>query len=272
FLGGKWIWKDFGDEGGNVIDFVMRYQNVDFKNALVFLRNMYQGSLFGTPQKTSTNQALPYKQQVTSTIREELDRELEFLDAYPIKRQIIFDYLRNLRGIPNIIARQYLHEVTYINKRSGKIFFAFGMANESNGYEIRSASDRYKFQSALIKRDISLISGRVGGSKTVCVFEGITDFLSLLVLEQLPQLEQDAIVMHSVSTYQRTLEVIQEQNYETVYTYLDNDKAGNKYTDKFCTDLSKVDVLPQNQSFVQHKDLNEKLVASRQSPLPGLSL
>jgi ATP-dependent Lon protease len=27
FLGGKWIWKDFGDIGGTIVDFAMRYQN-----------------------------------------------------------------------------------------------------------------------------------------------------------------------------------------------------------------------------------------------------
>ena len=46
FKGDKWIWNDFGDSGGNVIDFVMRHEGLLFKEALAFLRNMYQGSLF----------------------------------------------------------------------------------------------------------------------------------------------------------------------------------------------------------------------------------
>ncbi|MEL6929885.1 MAG: toprim domain-containing protein [Cyanobacteria bacterium J06600_6] len=271
FLGGKWIWKDFGDEGGNVIDFVMRYQNVDFTAALAFLRDIYQGSLFDTTNKTGTKRPLPFQPQDTL---EPIERELKFLAAYPIKRQVIFNYLKSMRGIPTELARQYLQEVSYKNKRSGKTFFAIGMQNESGGYEIRSASDRYKFKSALIHRDLSLIPRRAGegSNASVHIFEGMTDFLSLLVLRGTDQLDEDAIIMHSVSTYNKTLQTIRRRGYSTILTYFDNDKTGRQYTDKLQTDLSTLDVYPQNQTFLQHKDLNEELVARRQSSLPGLSL
>ncbi len=58
------------------------------------------------------------------------------------------------------------------------------MENEGGGYKIRSASDQYKFKSALIKRDITVIRGRGVERKSVSVFEGMTDFLSLLVLQK----------------------------------------------------------------------------------------
>ncbi|WP_367389096.1 toprim domain-containing protein [Lewinella sp. LCG006] len=271
FLGGKWIWKDFGDEGGNVIDFVMRYQDVDFKAALAFLRDMYQGSLFETKTKTAAKRPFPFQPEDTL---DPVERDLEFIEAYPIKRQVIFEYLESVRGIPAEIAQRYLQEVSYKNKRNGKIFFAIGMQNESEGYEIRSASDRYKFKSALIHRDLSLILGRAGdgGSATVHIFEGMTDFLSLLVLKSTEQLDEDAIIMHSVSTYNKTLQTIRRRGYSTILTYFDNDKTGRDYTEKLQTDLPTFEVRPQNQTFLQHKDLNEELVARRQSSLPGLSL
>ena len=68
-------------------------------------------------------------------------------------------YLQEERKIPADLARQYLKEVKYRNIPLNKTFFAFGMENESGGYEIWAASDQYKFKSALIKRDISVIRG-----------------------------------------------------------------------------------------------------------------
>lgn len=267
FLGGKWIWKDFGDAGGNVIDFVMRHQNLPFKEALAFLRNMYQGSLFErsnreTKSPTVLSFSTAAEQQQMRTLSEDM-RELEFLEAHEIKTPVIFEYLEKERKIPGELTKRYLKEVTYRNIPKDKIFFAFGMENESNGYEIRSASDQYTFKSALIKRDITVIQGR--GSASVNVFEGMTDFLSLLVLQNSEQLKGDAIVMHSVSTYKRTVDFIKEQGYKEVFTFLDNDKTGKKYTRKFEQDLPSFNVTSQSQTFRPHKDLNDALVAIPQT-------
>jgi hypothetical protein len=215
FLGGKWIWKDFGDTGGNVIDFVMRHEGIPFKEALAFLRNTYQDSIFQSSKRAGgATQKLPNLssfQQRSSKMNfaPEGERELEFLEAHEIQHPTIISYLENQRMIPIDLARRYLKEVKYRNKPKDKIFFAFGMENESGGYEIRSASDRYKFKSALIKRDISVIRGRGAESKSVSVFEGMVDFLSLLVLQNTDQLEGDAIVMHSVTTFERTVQFIE---------------------------------------------------------------
>jgi len=225
FLGGKWIWKDFGDTGGNVIDFVMRYQGIQFKEALAFLRNVYQGSLFdhssraGRSFQQSSVPVLSQQQRRQEDFAPEKQRELEFLEAHEIRNPVIISYLEEQRKIPSNLARLYLKEVKYRNLPKDKTFFAFGMENESGGYEIRSASDQYKFKSALIKRDISVIRGSGPERKSVNVFEGMTDFLSLLVLQKTDRLEGDAIIMHSVSTYNRTVQYIKEQGYEQVFTF-----------------------------------------------------
>lgn len=265
FLGGKWIWKDFGDTGGNVIDFVMRHQGVQFKEALAFLRNVYQGSLFESTSRTggsfrkspSLSSFQQQSQQVEFAPEEE--RDLEFLEAHKIQNPAIISYLEEERKIPADLARLYLKEVKYRNKPKDKTFFAFGMENESGGYEIRAASDKYKFKSALIKRDITVIQGRGSDRNSVSVFEGMTDFLSLLVLQKTERLEGDAIIMHSVSTYKRAVQFIEEQGYEEVFTFLDNDRTGEKCTAKFKSDLALSKVYPQNQIFRPYKDVNEVL-------------
>lgn len=273
YLGGKWIWNDFGDIGGTVIDFIMRHENLtSVKEALTFLGNMYQGHLFDRKQpqgrgvkkmQTSTAPDLfSFKQQGREAApRAQHERELEFLDAHRISNPLIFQYLEQKRGISQRIANIYLKEVKYRNRKSGKDYFAFGMENESGGYEIRAASDSYSFKSALIKRDISLIRGSSPERGIVNIFEGMTDFLSLHVLMGVTQLAGDSIVMHSLSSFQRSCEIIDREGYETINSFLDNNEAGEKGTRRF-QETYPDKVHPQNDMFANYTDLNDALVAN----------
>ncbi|MEL6941379.1 MAG: hypothetical protein AAFO82_01820, partial [Bacteroidota bacterium] len=56
------------------------------------------------------------------------------------------------RAIDRSVIEKYIQEVRYKNLNNQKSYFAFGMKNESGGYEIRAASSRLNFKSALIKR------------------------------------------------------------------------------------------------------------------------
>ena len=125
YLGGKWIWKDFGDTGGNVIDFVIRYEGISFKQALVFLRKMYPEDALRTKSREEAfpqvpKARLPFQQQKEGNDpNQDYDRELEFLEAHEIRNQLILEYLECKRKIPANLAKQYLWEVTYRNKNSG---------------------------------------------------------------------------------------------------------------------------------------------------------
>ncbi len=267
FLGGKWIWNDFGDAGGNVVDFVMRHQGIQFKEALSFLRNLYQGSLFEHSGRTEELSRKPsslvsfQQQNERGEVAPEEQRELEFLEAHEIRNPAILEYLEKQRKIPADLAKLYLKEVQYRNKTRNKVFFAFGMENESGGYEIRVASDRYKFKSALIKRDITVIKDSKSERNLVSVFEGMTDFLSLLVMQKTNRLLGDAIIMHSVSTYNRTTQYIVGQGYERIFTFLDNDETGRKNTTKFEGFFGQK-VFPQSSFFSPYNDLNNALIGN----------
>ena len=270
YLGGKWIWKDFGDEGGNVIDFVMRHEEMPFKEALAFLRMMYPGNRSQTKGRVGTSIQLPptrlsfQQQSQVQGFAPVGERELEFLEAHEIQNPVILDYLENDRKIPSTLAMQYLKEVKYRNKRLNKPFFAFGMENECGGYEIRSASDQYKFKSALIKRDITVIPGTEPTVNAVSVFEGMTDFLSLIVLQNMEKLDEDAIVMHSVSTINRAVDFIKGKNYEKVFTYLDNDETGTIASLRL-EGIFKNKIKNMADLYSNYEDLNEALVRSKAS-------
>ncbi|OIN55784.1 toprim domain-containing protein [Arsenicibacter rosenii] len=270
FIGGKWIWNDFGDIGGTVIDFVMRHQGFTrVSDALRFLDGMNQGQ---TNLMQSSQQTIPRSPDLFSFQQQETDREavenflpdrqLEFLQALPLRSQTILTYLAQERGIPAPIAQRYLQLVRYRNLNNGRDYFAFGMPNQAGGYEIRVASNQYNFKSALLARDITVIPGTSPERKNVHVFEGMTDFLSFLVLNGVHQAPDDCIIMHSLSSFHRAVSHIRSQHYQAIKTYLDNDKAGQQGTEKFKAEFGAI-LLPQGEAFAPHHDLNDLLRAQR---------
>jgi len=135
------------------------------------------------------------------------------------------------------------------------------MKNQSSGYEIRAASDEYSFKSALICRDITCVKGR-GAAKTVNLFEGMLDFLSLLVMVNVSNLSGDSIIMHSLSSYKPTIEAIKQAGYTKINSFLDNDSPGQKMTDQFRSELGAEIVNSQSFLFAPHEDLNDALKAN----------
>lgn len=266
FLGGKWIWNDFGDDGGTVIDFVMRLKNYrQVSEALDFLEKMYRGKSWNlaakpTPSVASESDLFSSQQQEFFKPYQAASGDLEFVEAHEIRSSVISLYLTRQRAIPKRLVDLYLKEIKYRNR--GKDFFAFGMENASGGFEIRAASDEYKFKSALIKRDITFIKGTSPEKKAVNVFEGMTDFLSLLAMYNSEQMAGDAIIMHSLSSFPRTVEFIRSHDYATVNTFLDNDRAGQECTERFKTELGEKAV-SQSAIFAPHEDLNDALKAHR---------
>lgn len=256
YLGGKWIWNDFADNGGTVIDFVMRHEGyTKVSDALRFLESLCQGQPMKPKRKPDQN-LFSFQQQSAPQAR-----QLEFIEAGEIENPAIMEYLTEKRKISGFLARKYLKEVRYRNLANGKEYFAFGMENRAGGYEIRSAQDDYPFKSALIARDITVIRGFRSGNGVVDVFEGMTDFLSLLTMMKTDGLAGDAIVMHSLSSYQKATTFIKEEEYDYIHTYLDNNQSGQKATQQFAN-LFGSRVKNESGVFVPFEDLNNLLVGT----------
>lgn len=264
YLGGKWIWNDFGDIGGTVIDFVMRYEGfTSVKEALTYLESKFPSPapLFDSPKSEASN-PFSFQQQsgreAASNFSE--NRKLAFISAEPLTNSLILAYLTHERHLSEPLAKAYLCEVKYRNLDTGKEYFAFGMENQSGGYEIRVASDKYSFKSALKARDITVIAGKNPDDKTVNVFEGMTDFLSFLVMMNAGNLAGDSIIMHSLSSFGRTAQHIRAKGYQTIKTYLDNNTPGQECTQRFCEEFGGL-VVPQSEIFAPYTDLNDALRA-----------
>ncbi|OZI05534.1 hypothetical protein BWI93_25040 [Siphonobacter sp. BAB-5385] len=262
FLGGKWIWNDFADRGGTVVDFAMRYANVTtVREALAFLDCHPVSRVKEQRHPENTPDLFSFQQQHREAVENfSADRQLELISAHPITSPAILFYLTQERYIPAELAKQYLLEVRYRNLAVGKPFYGFGMLNESGGYEVRVALPTSKFKSAILARDISVVPGTNPIRQSVCLFEGMTDFLSLLVMQGKKQLPEDAIIMHSLSSHARTVAYLKAHPYPEIKTYLDNNPAGQKGTEQLKAELGPA-VVSYSDTFAPHVDLNDALQA-----------
>ncbi|RAJ89921.1 Toprim domain-containing protein [Larkinella arboricola] len=261
FLGGKWIWNDFGDKGGTVLDFAMRYYNTEIKGALSYL-----DQLMGSNQQSLFSSASARQSPITATT---LASPEETLSLHKINRltsdsfngRALMQYLTEKRGIDPVIASKYLVEVQYRNNETGKTYFAVGIKNEQEGYEIRNAY----FKSSLGKKGVTIIKGKRKGE--VAVFEGFMDFLSALTYYQSVDLgkfqhlvEHDTLIMNSASFHLRTKELLKASNYTKISLYLDNDNTGQNIKSMLEGEFSSI-TLDHSTIYSDYKDFNHLLVS-----------
>jgi hypothetical protein len=249
------MWNDFGDTGGNVLDFVMRYKNTDVKGALGFLENLFHNADFKPykkPKEVLTT--LPAKQSETLLLK-----EIKPLNDNSNSGKALLQYLTGKRSINPEIAKKYLSEIQYINTENEKHYFAAGIQNISGGYEIRNPY----FKSSLLEKNLSHIKGKVGDN--VYIFEGFIDFLSALTHFQQQDLakfqniiQNDTIILNSTSFVSNAIEILKTKNYTSISLFLDNDITGKNTAEE----IIKAFPIAQNQSqtYADFKDFNEFLL------------
>jgi len=249
------MWNDFGDTGGNVLDFVMRYKNTNVKGALEFLENLFHNTDFKPytkPKDVLTTK--PAKQPETLLLKEIIP-----LNDNSNSGKALLQYLTEKRSINPEIAKKYLSEIHFINTENGKKYFAIGVQNISGGYEIRNPY----FKSSLLEKNLSYIKGKVG--EKVYIFEGFIDFLSALTHFQQQDLaefqniiQNDTIILNSISFVNNALDILKTKKYASISLFLDNDITGKNTA----AEIIKTFTIAQNQSqtYADFKDFNEFLV------------
>lgn len=263
YKNGTWIWKDFSegdDRGGRVVDFILKQQNLaSVSDVLKFLDSLV-AKVGETVVKHSPSS---FHQQPNSAVADENFRNLELVSAKPVSSSVIVKYLTEDRGIDRGLVSIYLKEIRYMNLKKGKEFFAFGTQNIAGGYEIRAASDKFVFKSALVERQLTFFEGLRPDLLIANVFEGTTDFLSLLTMMKTDRLTGDSVIMNSISNYQNVLTFLQEKGYKSVNLFLDNDRGGHETTTRFVDDLGTGIVHNQSPMFLPHIDLNDALLEGK---------
>ncbi|MCB0633947.1 MAG: toprim domain-containing protein [Lewinella sp.] len=268
YLGGKWIWNDFGrgdvQGSGTVIGFLEMHENVDVSGALKILKELFPHK--GRAVSTESLRRMPlFKNLSISEKKESNDPIADKLVIREIKDQIwdkaLIGYLAGERKINHRLAVKYLKHIQYENIETGKIYNTLGFENESGDFECRD-----KFFKGIIKnpnavdrapaKDISYIPGTEKGR--VAVFEGFMDYLTVLTIKNQPVLPVDVIILNMVNMRRRGIDFIKQGDYEQVFTFFDNDSAGEKTAQMFLEEPElKEKVEPQNHLYKGFKDYNQ---------------
>ena len=243
-------WYDHGaGEGGGIVNLaqkILEAQNEPFtrSDALRYISNLTGDRAFIAPVECQ-----PHKP----------DRRLTIVNIQPVQHIALTQYLDS-RCIYLKTAKKYLKQLRLYNKQSGNYFFALGFKNENGGYELRNA----RYQGTVTCKDITFIRGSEPDLKSLHLFEGWPDFVTLAQGQPNLILRSNSIVLNSLSNLKKATPLIQGHGYRVAYTWMDNDDAGAAATkslaDFFKTEKNLIHK-PQGYLYQGYKDLNEWRVA-----------
>jgi hypothetical protein len=223
-------WYDHGiGQGGNLIDFGIRYHQCTIKEFLSGLGN--HSSL------------QPHISAPARSLREEEPfNQVKIITANNLQSPVLIRYLKD-RNIRFDIALKYCREVHF--ELHHKSHLATGFCNDAGGFELRN--NFWKTSSS--PKTITTLNH---AAKSVAVFEGFFDFLSWKVLYQQPM---NFCVLNSLSFFESARPFLEQ--HDTIHLYLDNDPAGQN-----CRNIAlSVNSKYKNEShlYANYKDLNEWL-------------
>lgn len=254
-LGWIWVWKDFGDIGGNVLDFAMRYYRIsDIAECLRKLDGLNPGAgrtVFPSPAPPAARLATEQKAA-----------EHPFTDVriQPLASPHLLEYLAG-RGIPADLAKRYLQQVEY--QFDGMPFSAIAFANDQGGYEMRSTG---RFKGALPPKTITLLHPeKLASGGAVTVFEGFMDYLSALVWYGREKADTPVLVLNSAVMENAAIEKIQSLGVRKLHLYSDRDTTGKQLVEHFRERLPEVEITDHSRLYAGYKDFSAFLMAKRRA-------
>ncbi|KAA6335622.1 DNA primase [termite gut metagenome] len=240
----KNLWKDFGNnEGGTLIDLIMRMEDCSFHEAASKLGKKYTSINLDSFSFHGNIQNM--QQEQTTTI----------LKVQPINHLALIDFVGE-RNIGLELANLYCKEIHY--RINGKNYFSIGFRNDKDGYELSNPSG---FKGCISPKDITTVRNN---RDTCLIFEGFWDFLSYLTLQDIRQTKHDAVILNSVTNVSKAMDFI--KMHKDIYTYLDNDEAGEKATQLIHSTCSTV--YNRSTQYTKYKDLNDYLCGKPKVTLP----
>ncbi|MDQ2720452.1 MAG: toprim domain-containing protein [Bacteroidota bacterium] len=236
------VWYDHGlGKGGKLVDLGILLHHCSVQEFLEKLNTQEDSFSFHQP-------AIPPQNS-----KKVVENKIKLIGANPLSDPILYQYLET-RNIPAEIAKNYCRQITYMNGQ--KQYFAIGFKNNSGGFELRSPN----FKSTVSPKDFTLLNAQKWDA--VAVFEGFTDFLSLIASDKqlIPELT-NFLVLNSLSFFEKARPVMEQ--HERIYLLLDNDEAGKNCT-KHALSLS-YKYYDLSNKYEQDKDLNEWLMKEKKS-------
>lgn len=240
------VWYDHGiGKGGDIITFGTLYFNCSISDLLQKLSNNTLDSFF-QPQKANVlKDILDYSKRENKA--DSAGKIIITQVRNDIMNASLIRYLKQ-RQISLAIAQSYCREVDF--QLYGKQRTAVGFQNNSEGFELRSAS----FKGSSSPKDVKLFTNN--GAK-LTVFEGFFDFLSYI--QSLPKTADekvDFLVLNSLAFFEKSKAVMDK--YPLVDLFLDNDKSGQDCVLK-AKEWNSEQYQDQSHLYRPYKDLNEQL-------------
>ena len=232
---------DFGNSNvktTSIIDLVMLMENVSFPDACKILKG------FDGKKKTEFGEE-NLSLLTVNTSSENTVKDYQITAVKDLQHPALIRYVES-RKISLKTAFTFLKEIHYTNSK-GK-FFGLGYQTDNGGYVLRSE---------IMKKPMNL--GTTGiktfempESKGISVFEGMFDFLACVEYCKRPP-RCTAIVLNSVSNLSKAMPQLTEAT--NIYSYLDNDDAGRKATQKMID--AGGNVLDKSDIYRCYKDFSE---------------
>jgi len=231
----KNVWYDFGtNEGGSIIDLVMKMENCSFNEAANRLESKHV-----CMHKSSWTNSQTEIQPIVPTM------------ILPITNPKLIAWIQE-RKIDLDLANRYCKEIHYRNR--DKQYFSIGFRNDKGGYELSSPPS---FKSCISPKEITTFRN---GSDTCLLFEGFWDFLSYLTIQKIERTKNNVAVLNSVANVPKAMNFL--KTHKEIYAYLDNDEAGQKATELI--NSANLTVYNRSSQFVGFKDLNDYLQCKKQ--------
>lgn len=228
-------WYDHAlGEGGDVINLIVRLKNITNRAALKFLK-----------EQNLTNS---FSFQKQSFMVRSQNPSFKIKKLIKIQNPALIGYLKS-RKLDVNEARKYCEEI-YYTFDGVKTFFGIAFRNDCDGFECRS---KY-FKGCLVNKNITSIFNE---SKTLCVFESFTDFLSYRTLK-LTELKEDYVILNSTNQINNCLPLL--DNYNVIKGYMDADPSG-KECSKIIKEHCNNEFQDCSNLYANYKDLNEYLMA-----------
>lgn len=236
-------WYDHGiGKGGKLIQLVQELNKCSFIDACNLI-DKSSGGKYNFSFHYTKPDAQPSECRIT--IISETDLTSRSLINYILSRKISLN-----------IARKYCKEVHY--SINGNKYYAIGFKNNQGGYVLRSPGSA---KNKGFKGCTSQYFTFINNNQPVCfVFEGFFNFLSQLTIWELMGKSHSQyanyIILNSVCNALKIQNML--CTYFMIYSYLDNDPAGDKTTDLLRSLCSNI-FLDCRIFYADYNDLNDYL-------------
>lgn len=253
------IYKDFGDteRGGDLIRFAQVYlkdQGLDnsISSVLKWFEQLRGQSISSSCQKElkKPNNIISKKQQPYA-----------ILTNKEIFSTSLINYLKT-KNIPFALAKKYLRQIYFLNIKSNKKMYGLGFKTRAGSFDVRMPSG---FKTMIGVKDITIIKGSQSVN-ILDVFEGASDFLTMLTMQNRSIPKNDCIILNSGNLYKQVAYYIKDDKYGELKLWFDNDSAGKKFEEALLKALEEfeieISIEKMNHIYNGFKDLNDWFITN----------